>query len=131
MVAAEPMGAFNRDPNDLVVTTRDRLVVNHLLEHDFFSNVHLDTLLEDLDRVPLSEKAPIFNENPPIVGRPQDLGTRRTVYGNYGAATTTSTNPTSSTICRSSKGSQIVCLRLRRRVWWGGGGWSRVELHHS
>ena len=36
MVAAEPMGAFNRDPIDLVLTHRDRLVVNHLLEHDFF-----------------------------------------------------------------------------------------------
>ena len=32
VVAAEPMGAFNRDPNDLVVTIGDRLVVNHLPE---------------------------------------------------------------------------------------------------
>ena len=36
--------------------------------------------------MPLSEKAPIFNENPPIVGRPQDSWTRRTLYGNYGGA---------------------------------------------
>ena len=39
VVAAEPLGAFNRDPNDLVPTTRGRLVVNHLLEHDFLSAV--------------------------------------------------------------------------------------------
>ena len=72
VVEAEPIGAFNRDPNDLVVTTGDRLVVNHLLEHDFWSDVQLDSLLEDLGRVPLSEKAPIFNETPPSWGRPQD-----------------------------------------------------------
>ena len=71
VVAAERMGAFNRDPNDLVVTTRERLVVNHLMEHDLLSAVQADSLLEDLDRVPLLEKAPIFNENPPIVGRPR------------------------------------------------------------
>ena len=72
VVAVEPLGAFNRDPNDLVVTTRGRLVVNLLIVHDFLSPVQLHSLLEDLDRVPLSEKAPIFNENPPIVRRPQD-----------------------------------------------------------
>ena len=79
MVAAEPMGAFNRDPNDLVVTTGDRLVVNHLLEHDFLSDVQLESLLDDLEKVPLSEKAARFNENSPIVGRPQDPGCRHTV----------------------------------------------------
>ena len=93
VVAAEPMGAFNRDPNDLVVTTGDRLVVNHLLEHNFLSDVQFDSLLNDLERVPLSEKAAIFNENPPIVGRPQDLGTRRTVYGNYGGRNHHKHNP--------------------------------------
>ena len=46
----------------------DRLVVNHLLEHDFLSHVQLESLLEDLGRVPLTEKAGIFNENPPKVG---------------------------------------------------------------
>ena len=66
VVAAEPLGAFNRDPNDLVLTVGGKLVVNHLLEHDFLSDVQLQSLLDDLDRVPLSEKAPIFNENPPI-----------------------------------------------------------------
>ena len=65
-------------------STRGRLVVNHLIEHHFLSAVQLDSLLEDLDRVPLSERAPMFNENPPIVGRPQDFGTRRRVYANYG-----------------------------------------------
>ena len=65
MVAAEPLGAFNRDPNDLVLTVGGKLVVNHLLEHDFLSDVQPQSLLDDLDRVPLSEKAPIFNENPP------------------------------------------------------------------
>ena len=38
MVAAEPLGAFNRDPNDLVLTVGGKLVVNHLLEHDFSHN---------------------------------------------------------------------------------------------
>ena len=47
MVRAEPMGAFNREPTDLVVTTGDRVVVNHLLEHDFPSQVELESLLED------------------------------------------------------------------------------------
>ena len=79
VVAAEPMGAFNRDPNYLVVTTGDKLVVNHLLGHDFLSNVQLDSLLDDLDRLSLAKKAAIFNENPPIVGRPQDSRPRRTV----------------------------------------------------
>ena len=93
VVVAEPLGAFNRDPNDLVLTVKGRLVVNHLLEHDFLSDVQLQSLLDDLDRVPLSEKAPIFNENPPIVGRPQDSGTRRTLYGNYGGANHHKHNP--------------------------------------
>ena len=70
MVAAEPLGAFNRDPNDLVLTVGGRLVVSHLLEHDFLSDVHLQSLLDDFDRMPLSEKAPIFNVKPRIIGRP-------------------------------------------------------------
>ena len=49
--------------------------------------------LDDLDRVPFSEKAPIFNENPRIVGRPQDSGTRRTLYGNYGGVNHHKHNP--------------------------------------
>ena len=44
VVDVEPIGAFNRDPNHLVVTTGDRLVVNHLLEHDFLSDVQLESL---------------------------------------------------------------------------------------
>ena len=93
VVATEPLGACNRDPNDLVLTVGRKLVLNHLLEHDFWSDVQLQSLLDDLDRVPLSEKAPIFNENPPIVGRPQDSGTRRILYGNYGGANHHKHNP--------------------------------------
>ena len=55
VVAAEPLGAFKRDPNDLVLTVGGRLVVNHLLEHDFLSDVQLQSLLDNLDRVPLSD----------------------------------------------------------------------------
>ena len=62
VVEAEPIGAFGRDPRDLVVTTRDKLVVNHLLRHNFLSHVQPESVLEDLGRVPLSEKATIFNE---------------------------------------------------------------------
>ena len=69
VVAAEPMGAFNRDPNDLVLTAGDKLVVNHLLEHKFLSEVQLESLKDYLERVPLSEKAAIFNENPPHCGQ--------------------------------------------------------------
>ena len=66
VVAAEPLGAFKRDANDLVLTVGGKLVVNHLLEHDFLSDVQLQSLLDDLDRVPLSDKASIFNEDPPV-----------------------------------------------------------------
>ena len=132
VVEAEPIGAFNRDPMDLVVTTGDRLVVNDLLEYVFLSHVQLESLLEDLGRVPLSEKAPIFNENPPIVGRPQDIqGPATQSTATMGATTTTSTTPTSSSICRSSKGSHIVCLRLQEECGGGGGGGGWVGLHHS
>ena len=86
VVAAKPLGVFNRDPNEPMLIVGGRLVVNHLLEHDFLSEVQLQSLLDALDRVPLSEKAPAFNENPPIVGRPQDSGTRRTLYGTNGGA---------------------------------------------
>ena len=41
----------------------------------------------------LSEKAPIFNENPPIDGTPQDSRTRRTLYGNYAGANHHKHNP--------------------------------------
>ena len=39
MDMAEPIGSFNRDPNDLVVTIADTLVLNHLLKHEFLSQV--------------------------------------------------------------------------------------------
>ena len=86
VAAAEPLRAFKRDPNDLVLTVGGMLVVKHLLEHGFLSYVQLQSLLDDLDRVPLPGKAPIFNGNPPIVGRPQYSGTRGTLYGNYRGA---------------------------------------------
>ena len=61
------MGAFNRDPKDLVVTTSDKLVVN--LHHpDFLSDTELQSLLEDLNMVPIADKVPIFNEDPLVVG---------------------------------------------------------------
>ena len=93
VVAAEPLGAFNRDPNDLVLTVGGKLVVNHLLGHDCLSGVQLDSLFEDLDRVLVTEKAPIFNENLRIVCSPQDSGTRHTLYGNYGGANHHKQNP--------------------------------------
>ena len=93
VVEVEPIGAFNSDPMDLVVTIGDKLVLNHLLEHDFLTDVQLESVLDDLERVPLSPKAPVFNENPPIAGRPQDPGTSCTVYGNYGGPNHHKHNP--------------------------------------
>ena len=128
VVAAEALGAFNRDPNDLVLTTRGRLVVNHLIEHDFLSVVQLDSLLEDLDRVPLSEKAPMFNENPPIVGRTQDFGTRRTVYGNYGGANHHKHNPHKLHDLPLLKRVADPVLETAKKSVVGGVGWSCTIL---
>ena len=127
VVAAEPLGAFNRDPNNLVLIVGERLVVNHLLEHDFLSGVQLESLLEDLDRVPLTEKAPIFNENPPIVGRPQDSGTRRRMYDNYGGANHHKHNPHKVHDLPVLKRVADHVLEIAKKSV-GGGGW--VELHH-
>ena len=125
LVAAEPMGAFNRDPNDLVLTTRGRLVVNHLLEHDFLSGV----LLEDPDRVPLSQKAPIFNENPPIVGRPQNSGTRHTLYGNYGGANHHKYNPHKlHDVPVLKRVADRVLETAKKSVVWGGLGGAAPSL---
>ena len=120
VVAAEPLGAFNRDPNDLVLTVGGRLVVNHLLEHDFLSDIQLQSLLDDLDRAPLSEKAPIFNENPPIVGRPQDSGTRRTLYGNYGGANHQKHNPHKLHDLPVLKRVADRVLETAKKTVWGG-----------
>ena len=68
-------------------------MVNQRLQHDFLSDVQLQNLLDDMDRVPLSENAPFFNENTPIVGRPQDSGTRHTLHGNDGGANHHKHNP--------------------------------------
>ena len=128
VVAAEPLGAFNRDPNDLVQTVGGKLVVNHLLEHDFLSAVQLQSLLDDLDRVPLSEKAPIFNENPPIVGRPQDSGTRRTLYGNYGGAHHHRHNPHKLHDLPVLKRVADRVLETAKKTVVGGVGWSCTIL---
>ena len=64
----------------------------------------------------------------PLWASPKNQGRAAHSTATMGAATTTSTTPTSSTICRSSKVLQRVCLRLRRRVWWGGVGWSCTIL---
>ena len=120
VVAAEPLGAFNRDPNDLVLTVGGKLVVNHLLEHDFLSDIQLQSLLDDLDRVPLSKNPPFSMRTPPLSAGPKILGPAAHCMATMGVPTTTSTTPTSSMICRSSKGWQIVCLGPRRRLWWGG-----------
>ena len=122
------MGAFNRDPNDLVVTTRERLVVNHLIEHDFFNAVQLDSLLADLDRVPLSEKAPIVNENPPIVGTPQNSRTRRTVYGNYGGPNHHKHNPHKLHDLPVLKRVADRVLETAKKSVVGGFGWSCTIL---
>ena len=128
MVAAEPLGAFTRDPNDLVLTVGGRLVVNHLLEHDFLSDVQLQSLLDDPDRVPLTEKAPIFNENPPIVGRPQDSGTRRTLYGNYGGANHHKHNPHKLHDLPVLKRVAERVLETAKKSVVAGVGWSRTIL---
>ena len=124
VVAAEPLGAFNRDPNDLVLTVGGKLVVNHLLEHDCLSDVQPQSLLDDLDRVPLSEKSPIFNENPPILGRPQDSGTRRTLYGNYGGANHHKNNPHKLHDLPVLKRVADRVLEMAKKTVAGGVGWS-------
>ena len=120
VVAAEPMGVFRWDPNDLVVTAGDRLVVNHLLEHDFRVLCSW-TVFWMILRGCLSQRRHPFSMRTPACRASHKI--HRPVahcMATMGAATTTSTTPTSFTICRSSKGSQSMCLRLRRRVWWGG-----------
>ena len=94
MVAVEAMGAFNRDPMDLVVTTRDRLVVNHLLEHNFFEHSGARVSFGiPWEGASLRERHPFSMRTPPIVGKPQDSGARRTVYGGYGGRNHHKHNP--------------------------------------
>ena len=126
---ADPMGAFNRDPRDLVVYTPlgHRLVVNHLLEHDFLSHLQLDSPLEDPGRVPLREKAVIFNENPYHCGKAQGFW-GRTVHGDYGDRSHHKHNPHQLHNLPASKGSQIVSSTQRRRGWGGGVGCNSAVL---
>ena len=88
----------------------------------------LQSLLDDLDRVPLSEKAPIFNENPPIVGRPQDSGTRRTLYGNYGGANHHRHNPHKLHDLPVLKRVADRVLETAKKTVVGGVGWSCTIL---
>ena len=76
VVTEEPLGVFNSDPTNLVMSTGGRFVVNHLLEHDYVCEVELDSLLEDIERVPITGNAPTFNAGPPVVGSPKDGGAR-------------------------------------------------------
>ena len=80
---SDPMATFNGDAMDRVVTTKDRSVANNLLEPDFWRQVELGSLLEDLARVPLTQNAPRFNENPPpprpVADGPKDSGGGRTI----------------------------------------------------
>ena len=89
----------------------------------FLSDVQLQSLLDDLDTVPLSEKAPIFNENPPIVGRPQDCGTGRTLYGNYGVANHHKHNPHNLHDLRVLKRVADRVLETAKKNVMGGVGW--------
>ena len=76
----------------------------------------------------LSEKTPIFNENPPIVGRPQDSGTGRTLYGNYGGANHQKHNPHKLDNLPVLKRVTDRVLQTAKKSVVVGGGW--VELHH-
>ena len=53
---------------------------------------------------------------PPWWAGPKIQGPAVLFMATMGMPATTSTTPTSSAICEFSKGSQGVCLRLRRRV---------------
>ena len=128
VAAAEPLGASNRDPNDLVLSMGGKLVVNQFLEHNLLGNVQLQTLLDDLDRVPLSEKEPIFNEHPPIVGRPQDSGTRHTLYGTYGGANHNKHSPHRLHHLPVHKGVADRVLEMAKKPVVGGVGWSCTIL---
>ena len=66
--------------------------------------------------------------NAPLWASPKIHGPAALCMATMGATTTTNTTPTSCTIFRSSKESQTVCLRLRRRVWWGGWGGGAPSL---
>ena len=119
VVAAKRMGAFNSHPNDLVVSVVDRLGVNHLLEHDFLTDVQSRVFWMILRRC-LSNKRQLFSmRTPPLWAGPKIQGPTAHSTATMGATATTTTTPTSSTICRSSRGSHIVCLK--KSVVGGGG----------
>ena len=84
---------------------------------------------DDLERVPLSEKAPNVNESPPIVGRPQDSGTRRTVYGNYGGRNHHKHNPHKLHDLPVLKRVTERVLETAKKSVVGGVAWSCTILH--
>ena len=73
-------------------------------------------------------RQPIFNENPPIVGRPQDLGTRRTVYGNYGGRNHLKHNPHKLHDLPVLKRVAYRVLETAKKSVVGGVGWSCTIL---
>ena len=103
----------------MVYTSGDKLVLNHLLEHDFLSHVLLESLLKDLAGVPLTKGYPFSMRTPPWWAGPGIEGPAAPFMVTMLAATPTSTTPISCTICRSSKGLQIVSSTRGRRGWGG------------
>ena len=85
--------------------------------------MQLESLFDDLERVPLSEKAAIFNRNPPIVGRPQDSGTRRAVCGNYGGRNHHKHNPHKLHDLPVLKRIAYRVHETAKKSVWGGGVW--------
>ena len=63
---------------------------------------------------------------PPLSAGPKILGPAAHCMASMGVPTTTSTTPTSSMICQSSKGWHIVCsmLETAKKTLLGGVGWS-------
>ena len=121
-----------------MLTVGGELVANVLLGHNFLSDVQLQSLLDDSDRVPLRAKPSIFNENPRIVGGPQISWTRRTLYGIYGAANQHKQNPhklhdlpvlerVAERVLQTAK-KIVVGLTTKYSKAWGDAGWSPNQV---
>ena len=76
--------------------------------------------------MPFTDKVFIFNGNPPVVARPKDSGTRRTIYGNYGGRHHYKHNPRTMHDVPVVKKNRTSC-RPHDEEGAGGRGW--VELH--
>ena len=90
--------------------------------------MQLQSLLDDLERVPPSEKAAIFNENPATVGRLQDSVTRCTVYGNYEGRNHHKQNPHKLHEVPLLKRVAECVLEIAKKSVVGGVGWSCTIL---